>query len=58
MHPMWGRALQEDGTAKEGKACVNRQQENPLRRVAGRFILIDKQKFILSFNFLKNDLLI
>lgn len=37
-----GRALQEGGTAKEGKACVKGQQESPLRRVAGRFISIDK----------------
>lgn len=37
-----GRALQEDGAAKEGKACVKRQQESPLRRFAGRLISIDK----------------
>lgn len=49
--PNVGKGTPGRQTAKEGKTCVNRQQENPLRRVAGRFILIDKQKFILSFNF-------
>lgn len=42
-HPTWVRASWEEETVcvKEGMACVRRQQESTLRRVAGRFISTD-----------------